>query len=163
MLCWICPECGRDCSPAVRECPFCAQREASTSGPVTSGVLALAEKVHEAPAAPLLDSATQQYLLFGSFNGESSNGHSVVHAETAVLPSLPAADDPPAPSGEALDNAAVDALVRPLVESAKAASAENPAPKQAPPMEVAPPAPAPPNATQSIPVKPAPFLPPVLK
>lgn len=46
MLYWICPECGRECSPAVRECPNCAAASASQPEPI----LALAENLR--PLAP---------------------------------------------------------------------------------------------------------------
>jgi len=32
MLYWICPECGGECSPAIRECPACAGPPAISSG-----------------------------------------------------------------------------------------------------------------------------------
>src|SRR5450755_3867991 len=103
MLCWICPECGRDCSPAVRECPSCTQRQ----GALTNGVLSMVEALRAAPPVPLLASAPQQYLLFGL-----TNGHSSTTTETAVL----AEEEPAVPASETIDS-----LVRPLVESAKTA------------------------------------------
>src|SRR5580693_8377290 len=98
MLCWICPDCGRDCSPAVRECPSCAQGQAGitqavvataevspaevtnagvtnagvTNAGVTSAVLSMVEQFRSVPAVPLLEAAPQQYLLFGLTNGHSS-------------------------------------------------------------------------------------------
>src|SRR5208282_3482937 len=134
MLCWICPDCGRDCSPAVRECPSCAQGQAG----VTNGVLSMVEQLRAVPAVPLLAAAPEQYLLFGL-----TNGHSSVATETAVM----AEEDPSIPAGETIDS-----LVRPLVESAK------PAPVDAAPVEAAPivapqveVAPAPPIALLNIP------------
>jgi hypothetical protein len=153
MLCWICPDCGRDCSPAVRECPSCAQGQtsgasssaangassvisavlagtnsvladtnvlASTNGVLanTSGVLAMLEQLRAVPSVPLLAPAPEQYLLFGL-----TNGHSSVTVETTIA----AEEDPALPSGETIDS-----LVRPLVESAKAAPVEI-APAKKPP------------------------------
>src|SRR5450432_1132070 len=101
MLCWICPECGRDCSPAVRECPSCAQSEAK----LTNGVLSMVELLRAVPPVRLLTSAPQQYLLFGL-----TNGHSHTTPERAVL----VEEGPAVPASETIDS-----LVRPLVESAK--------------------------------------------
>src|SRR3984893_287828 len=101
MLCWICPECGRDCSPAVRECPSCAQSEAE----LTNGVLSMVESLRAVPPVRLLTSAPHEYLLFGL-----TNGHSHTTAEPAVL----VEDGPAVPANETIDS-----LVRPLVESAK--------------------------------------------
>src|ERR1039458_7345215 len=112
MLCWICPDCGRDCSPAVRECPSCTQGQAGvTNGgfSVTNGVLSMVEQLRAVPPVPLLAAAPEQYLLFGL-----TNGHSSVATETPVM----AEEDPAIPAGETIDS-----LVRPLVESAKAAPA----------------------------------------
>ncbi len=119
MLCWICPECGRDCSPAVRECPACAQQQQVQSHAqsnlaqnvtqnVTQGVLSMAESLRAVPSLPLLEPASQQYLLFGL-----TNGHSSVSSHSAVM----LEEDPAVPAGETIDG-----LVRPLVESAKAPS-----------------------------------------
>src|SRR5882724_3877841 len=104
MLCWICPECGRDCSPAVRECPSCAQTEAK----VSNGVLSMVEALRAVPQVPLLTAAPQQYLLFGLTNGGSTNGHSASALQTSVLTE----EGPTVPAGETIDS-----LVRPLVES----------------------------------------------
>src|ERR1035438_8750229 len=129
MLCWICPDCGRDCSPAVRECPSCAQGHAG----VSNGVLSMVEQLRAVPAVPSLAAAPEQYLLFGL-----TNGHSSVATETAVI----AEEDPAIPAGETIDS-----LVRPLVESAKAAPVEA-APVEAPLAEAAP---APPIALLNLP------------
>src|SRR5580704_2948338 len=146
MLCWICPDCGRDCSPAVRECPSCAQGQAGitqavvataevspaevtnagvtnagvtnagvtnagvTNAGVTSAVLSMVEQFRAVPAVPLLEAAPQQYLLFGL-----TNGHSSVCTETAVV----VEEDLAVPARETINS-----VVRPLVESVKAAPAE---------------------------------------
>jgi hypothetical protein len=78
MLCWICPDCGRDCSPAVQECPFCAQQQQQAK--VSTEVLAMVESLRNVPSVPLLASAPEQYLLFGLTNGDA-----VVTKGTAVL------------------------------------------------------------------------------
>lgn len=100
MLYWICPECGRDCSPAVRECPVCAQQHAL----VTEGVLALVQNFQSAPPVPLLAAAPQQILLF------AANGHPVQATDTVAA----VEEEPAVPAGDAIDS-----LVRPLVESAE--------------------------------------------
>ncbi len=124
MLCWICPDCGRDCSPAVRECPSCAQGQAGvTQAAVTNGVLSMVEQLRAVPPVRLLESGPQQYLLFGL-----TNGHSSVTSETTVMLEEP----PPVPTGETINS-----VVRPLVESAKEAPVEV-GPVEVAPVEVAP-------------------------
>jgi hypothetical protein len=45
MLYWICPECGHECSPAIRECPTCAAAEkAAPPEHANTGILSLAQK-----------------------------------------------------------------------------------------------------------------------
>lgn len=151
MLCWICPDCGRDCSPAVRECPSCAQRQAgdaqagfaqagvtnavATNAMVTNAVLSLVAQFRAVPAVPLLESAPQQYLLFGL-----TNGHSSIITETAVM----VEEDPAVPARDTINS-----VVRPLVESAKAAPQEA-APEDVAPVDVAPEEVAPPGITPPI-------------
>jgi hypothetical protein len=162
MLCWICPDCGRDCSPAVRECPSCAQGQARvtqaavteaavteagvTNAGVTSAVLSLVEQFRAVPAVPLLESGSQQYLLFGL-----TNGHSSVITETIVA----VEEDPAVPARETINS-----VVRPLVESAKATPVEvkpaeiapvEAAPAEVAPVEVAPVEVAPPIALLNLP------------
>jgi hypothetical protein len=96
----------------------------------TNGVLAMLEQLRAVPSVPLLAPAPQQYLLFGLTNGELStseltNGHG--HSSVAVETTVAAEEDPALPSGETIDS-----LVRPLVESAKAAPVEI-APAKKPP------------------------------
>jgi hypothetical protein len=111
MLYWICPECGRECSPAVRECPVCTAAT-ETPAPVvsldrqpdaTEGILALVQNFKQEPAAPLLGTAVQHDLV------ATANGHSVPVNSTAAMTT----EEPAAHATEA-----IDALVRPLVESA---------------------------------------------
>lgn len=55
MLYWICPECGHECSPAVRECPTCTAPPASPGaapGPTAANgeLLSLAQNFQSAPS-----------------------------------------------------------------------------------------------------------------
>jgi hypothetical protein len=58
MLYWICPECGHECSPAIRECPTCTAAEnaaptAEQSPQQTSAdVLLLAQSLQSKPVSP---------------------------------------------------------------------------------------------------------------
>ena len=128
MLYWICPECGGECSPAVRECPACAGVSATSpasAGPVRrkSGVgdevLALAQNL--APTASYTPVPAPVILPQSpaAANGSAGgNGHAV---ETVTL------DFPEAPSEEELREPASDAiesLVRPLIESTTRAMPE---------------------------------------
>jgi hypothetical protein len=70
MLYWICPECGHECSPAIRECPTCTappvQPTAPKPVPATStsqGLLSLAQNFQSPPAPALLTPAPQRQLL----------------------------------------------------------------------------------------------------
>jgi hypothetical protein len=74
----------------------------------------MVEQFRAVPPVPLLAPAPQQYLLFGLTNGHSG-GYSTASTETSVLTE----EDPTVPAGETIDS-----LVRPLVESAKAAPAK---------------------------------------
>jgi hypothetical protein len=130
MLYWICPECGGECSPAIRECPACAGTPAispaSTSPAqrkpvVTEQVLALAQNFQPAPIH-----AVANRLI-------TDNGHSVT-AATLELPETPAPqtvapptlaeDEPCTPPKEAIES-----LVRPLIESTTLAPPPEPAPE----------------------------------
>jgi len=99
MLHWICPECGRDCSPAVRECPICvsaAQQSPAATELVTSdGVLALVQTLQAVPPVPLLAPV-------------AANGQAKATAALTV-------EEPASQTDEAIDS-----LVRPLIESADA-------------------------------------------
>ena len=95
MLFWTCPECGRECSPAIRDCPGC------TAPPTTASA----------------DSGTLQK--------RSPGGDSKVAVAQSVDAPPPAGVmlallAPAAPS----TNDAVDSVVRPLVESADASEAQ---------------------------------------
>jgi hypothetical protein len=68
----------------------------------------MVESLRAVPSVPLLEPASQQYLLFGL-----TNGHSSASAQSAVM----VEEEPGLPASETIDG-----LVRPLVESAKAPS-----------------------------------------
>jgi hypothetical protein len=53
MLYWICPECGHECSPAIRECPTCAAPPDSTSN-ASQQLLSLAQNFQSAPSQGIL-------------------------------------------------------------------------------------------------------------
>jgi hypothetical protein len=88
MLYWICPECGHECSPAIRECPTCtaASSQAPTQKPtlataqtpvpneartsevqqhigVSRELLSLAQNFQSVPSTGLLSAAPQRKLL----------------------------------------------------------------------------------------------------
>ena len=120
MLYWICPECGHECPPAVRECPSCSGSE-RVRAEVTSeqqdaaasqGILALIQNFQAVPAVRLLVAASQ--------DGAPTNGHSSQGVSSAAL-----AEEELVPGNET--NEAIDCLVRPLVESASLPSTEQPA------------------------------------
>jgi hypothetical protein len=49
MLYWICPECGHECSPAIRECPTCT----------TAEILSLAQSFQSVPPSPVRPTASE--------------------------------------------------------------------------------------------------------
>src|SRR5579864_7566106 len=103
MLYWICPECGGECSPAVRECPACA-------GPPVISPASVAP-VHRKPAVTEEVLALVQSLQPTSpapFQVPPSNGHST--PLTALALAEVATEELPPPE-------AIESLVRPLIES----------------------------------------------
>lgn len=132
MLFWTCPECGRECSPAVRECPACSRRTqrqspAESISAVSSaggGILALAESLERAHTL-------ERLAVEGSGNSRvecSAATAELVAEDPCAEPDAPAVEDRIAPAEEALlllaeetlgvpETLTVDALVRPLVES----------------------------------------------
>ena len=143
MLYWICPECGGECSPAIRECPACAGSPeispASASSAyrkpqVTEEVLALAQNLQAFGRTPAL--ATRL---------AADNGHSAQTAtlELPVAPVEPVAQVALAPVEEvpvavvpveekppcAPAQEAIESLVRPLVESTILAPPPEPLPE----------------------------------
>lgn len=103
MLYWICPECGYECSPAVRECPGCAaaaeaaataaqqacvRGEAEVQANVerdalSAGILALVQEFQTVPAKRLLMAGSQPNVEI------SINGHTSEQASTCVLEEEP--------------------------------------------------------------------------
>ena len=148
MLYWTCPECGRECSPALRQCPACppASERQPSAGTTPSrsqadgGILGLAHNLETIHAVPVLAPVAEQPVQ------AQENGHSSHASLTATLieetPIDPGAglsarfvvQDPAAPAEQALlvlaeetleipVKQAVDSLVRPLVESVDTAEA----------------------------------------
>jgi len=139
MLYWICPECGGECSPAVRECPACAGDSVispASAGPVyrkpavTEEVLALVHNLQpdahasfeSEPVLPVLPPANTPTNGLSSGNGYSSP------IATLDLPEGPV-DDELSPPKETIES-----LVRPLIESTTSALSAEP-----PPVETSPP------------------------
>jgi hypothetical protein len=122
MLHWICPDCGNDCSPTVRECPACADTPVtvvpSSEEVVTEGLLALAHSTQPSSDPPHLQSAPQQLLLATRNGSTTTNGHSngrmLAIAQTEGEVRIPGDET-------------IESLVRPLVESAQATSVVEPA------------------------------------
>jgi len=54
MLYWICPECGHECSPAIRECPTCTAPPAATQAAVSQELLSLAHNFESASSVAVL-------------------------------------------------------------------------------------------------------------
>src|SRR5579863_3902363 len=86
MLYWICPECGRECSPAIRECPTCtappaAVKETEQPAPAQTTanheLLSLAQNFQPTPSTSLVSAEPQRQLL-------SANG-SVAHVTSTAL------------------------------------------------------------------------------
>src|SRR5579864_7055784 len=87
MLYWTCPECGRECSPAVRECPACppaVAREQVTDAAlgqtqVENGIRALAQNLETIHAVPVMAPVAEQSIPL------RENGHSVYPSANATL------------------------------------------------------------------------------
>jgi len=129
MLFWICPECGRECSPRVRECPACTQTSenvapvpayAAETMSVTDGILAMAETLQEAHQTA--EALVPAQVAASSLNGAAANGHptqlTILDAATATE------DDSRLPVVELPSSETIDSLVRSLVESAAAPESE---------------------------------------
>jgi hypothetical protein len=120
MLYWICPECGGECSPAIRECPVCAGTPAispASADPVhrksgvTEEVIALVQNLQataHSPIPPLNFPPPAHPAINGLSNG---NGCSTQIA-TLDPPEVPAGQESGVPPKEAIES-----LVRPLIES----------------------------------------------
>jgi hypothetical protein len=129
MLYWICPECGGECSPTVRECPACAGASAvspASAGParrntpVTEEVLAL---VHNLQPAIHVDFPPVVALL----SAPETNGLSNEDAHSRTIATL----DLPEAREEELCRPAketIELLVRPLIDSSTVALPSEPPP-----------------------------------
>jgi chemotaxis protein histidine kinase CheA len=119
MLYWICPECGRECSPAIRDCPACSGTAESERHPSDSlahvsesrqEMLTLAEHVKPTQTVPgselSLDTAGTATLIVDGPAAPAEKALTVLAEET---PSIPLKES-------------IDSLVRPLVESAEPAT-----------------------------------------
>src|SRR5580658_2194903 len=141
MLYWICPECGHECSPAIRECPTCtappsekpkaeraAVNQAAPQPPGNSSqeLLSFAQHVQAAPSTALLTAPPHRQLL------TSANGHAVNHEAAAV--SVEEAPREPALFTElaSLDDLAVRPARPGRVEPAKLSPAPVPARSSSP-------------------------------
>lgn len=111
MLYWICPECGRECQPAIRECPSCADALVSSAAAthpdqsLTEGVLALVRSVQDRPPVLITEPVPEPALVMAIRSNED-NG--------AVQPGSAAIEN----GSRIAENGNVESVVRPLVESA---------------------------------------------
>src|SRR5580658_2384075 len=140
MLYWICPECGHECSPAIRECPTCTappseqpkaaettvvQAAAESTGSASQELLSFAKHVEAAPSTALLTAAPQRQLL------TSANGHAASHETQGIAAAVSVEEAPrePALSTElaSLDDLAVRPARPGRVEPAKLSPAPVPA------------------------------------
>src|ERR1700676_2388133 len=111
MLYWICPECGGECSPAIRECPACAGAPAispASASPVhrkpavTEEVLALVQNLQPAAPRPLFPIAAVPPPAGIGINGlAKGNGHAAQTA-TLELPESPVQEEAAAPPKEVI-------------------------------------------------------------
>lgn len=158
MLFWICPECGCECSPAVRECPTCAaaeraasQGERSGAGRASESAAAVLDGVASRPVSVPQESSIQEGILalVQEFRTQpatlllagpqreliSAGGYSSPEAPVSDSSLSTFTEEQPCPAEQ------IDSLVRPLVESAEQAASLEQAPStdEAPPAEPAPP------------------------
>src|ERR1700733_4865849 len=101
MLYWICPECGGECSPAIRECPVCAgtpEISPASAGPANGQTLVTEEVL--SLSRNLQATAGTHTVANGLI---TDNGHSALTA-TLELPEMPAHEEPCAPFEEAMES-----------------------------------------------------------
>src|SRR5277367_6746658 len=92
MLFWTCPECGRECSPTLRDCPSCPpasarmpqHAEVSVVTQSRDGILALAHNLETIHAFPIHSSAPEH--VQASENGRSANGSGAATLTEEVPP-----------------------------------------------------------------------------
>src|SRR5580698_99 len=148
MLYWICPECGHECSPAIRECPTCTappseqpkaaettvvQAAAESTGSASQELLSFAKHVEAAPSTALL-TAPSTALLTAPPERQlltSANGHAASHETPGIAAAVSVEEAPrePALSTElaSLDDLAVRPARPGRVEPAKLSPAPVPA------------------------------------
>jgi uncharacterized OB-fold protein len=148
MLYWICPECGHECSPAIRECPTCTappseqpkaaettvvQAAAESTGSASQELLSFAKHVEAAPSTALL-TAPSTALLTAPPERQlltSANGHAASHETQGIAAAVSVEEAPrePALSTElaSLDDLAVRPARPGRVEPAKLSPAPVPA------------------------------------
>jgi len=145
MVCWICPVCGRENSPALRDCPSCPPAAAQPSEPAETalgtrtngGILALAHNLETIHPFPLV-ATVPEHGLEKRENGNSSHGPTaatlveqpVPEPQNELTACFQREEDVTGPMPEAMlvlaeetlaipVKQSVDSLVRPLVESAE--------------------------------------------
>jgi hypothetical protein len=131
MLYWICPECGHECSPAIRECPTCtaaeksapiaAERKQATEAAeqTSTEILTLAQNFESAPATGMLSAASYRNLVAGA-NGHAAPVAAAVIDDEPTVELLPEIEAPEAPAAaEKETDTHIDSLVKPLVDSVK--------------------------------------------
>src|ERR1700679_3684006 len=93
MLYWICPECGHECSPAIRECPTC------TAPPEAAGGISALD-AHPEPRRSAPEGAPNELLLLAqNFQSASSVGLLALPVKLALKePAKPAAEKEPEPT-----------------------------------------------------------------
>ena len=87
MLYWICPECGHECSPAIRECPTCTAAE--KAAPATTDILSLAQNFQSAPVATVSAPAPVRSAALASNGHSASSKAAVLIAEPEPEPRPP--------------------------------------------------------------------------
>src|SRR5690348_8082552 len=96
MLYWICPECGHECSPAVRECPTCtappesqpaATAKAAEQPDRNHELLSLAQNF-DAQTATLLVPVMQRQASLSANGHETSATNSAVALEDDITQEL---------------------------------------------------------------------------
>jgi hypothetical protein len=124
MLYWICPECGQECSPAIRECPTCAAAEkaapqAEPRPETSTTILAFARTFQSAPAPgpPPVFSAGPARKLVSVANGYSAPASATVITLAAdeVDAAEVAVAEEQAPPLAGATHAAIESLVQPSI------------------------------------------------
>src|ERR1700733_3378333 len=101
MLYWICPECGHECSPAIRECPTCTmppvQQPAPEQTPLdhtatkptgpSQELLSLAQNFQSAPSAgfPMAATSSATAVLIEEEPREPELAHELESLDNLIL------------------------------------------------------------------------------